>query len=292
VICLFVATSSSNGLAALLAREFDDKIVRIEKKIFPDGELYVKIPPFKDDYAVVVSSLYKPQNEHLMELLLVLEALNGLNIKKIIVVIPYLAYARQDKRFLEGEPISVKVVLSSIEMNGVSAVITVDVHKEDSLKEWLNVPYDNIIPVKEVAEYFRKIKNVKVLAPDKGALHRAKLIAESLGTEYDYLEKFRDRITGEVRILPKNLRFEGNNILIVDDIISTGGTMALAARSALENNALKVYAYGTHALLVKGALDRLYEAGIEEVVSTNTVLSPITKISVHLSVKESLKKFL
>ena len=130
------------------------------------------------------------------------------------------------------------------------------------------------------------------MAPDKGALHRAKLIAERLGTEYDYLEKFRDRVTGEIRISPKNLSFKESNILIVDDIISTGGTMALAAKNALENNALKVYDFGTHALLVKGALDRLYEAGIEEVVSTNTVISPISKISIHPSLKESIEKFL
>ncbi len=279
-------------MAALLAREFEDRVIRIEKKIFPDGELYVKIPSFSDDYAVVVASLYKPQHEHFLELLFVLEALKGLGIDKIIAVVPYLAYARQDKRFLEGEPISVKVVLSSIEKFGADAIITVDIHKEDSLKEWLTIPYENIIPVEEVAEYFSNKKNIKVLAPDKGALHRAELIAKKLGTEYDYLEKVRDRITGEIKVNPKKLNVKGSSILIVDDIISTGGTMALAAKNSLESGALKVYAYGTHALLVKGALDRLYEAGIEEVVSTNTIISPISKISVHTSIKKYLEKYL
>jgi len=289
---MFIATSTSNGLAARLAKEFDDKVVRVESKIFPDNELYIRIPEFKDDYAVVVSSLYHPQNDHFLELLFTIEALKGLNINKIIVVVPYLAYARQDKRFLTGEPVSIKVILSSIENIGASAFITVDVHKEKSLSEWLTIPYDNVIPVEEVAEYFRNIKNIKVLAPDKGALWRAKLIAEKLGSKYDYLEKVRDRVTGEVKIRPKHLGFENSNILIVDDIISTGGTMALAASYALENNAERVFAYGTHALLVKGALDRLYASGITDVVSTDTVLSPISKISIYRSLKKSLERFI
>ncbi|MEM4874507.1 MAG: ribose-phosphate diphosphokinase, partial [Thermofilaceae archaeon] len=113
-----------------------------------------------------------------------------------------------------------------------------------------------------------------------------------LGAQYDYLEKVRDRVTGEVKVVPKSLDVRGRDVLIVDDIISTGGTIAAASKSVLTEGALNVYAACTHALLVSGALDRLYAAGVREVVATDTVPSPVSRVSVAESLAKAVNETL
>ncbi len=287
-----VATPASNGIAARLARAIKADLVIVESKTFPDGETYVRVPQRLNDTVVVVHSLHPPQDSNFLKLLLVLDAVRGAGAREVVAVVPYLAYARQDKRFLEGEPVSVGVVLKSIEAAGASALVAVDIHAPKSLDQWLTIPHANAMPVPELAEYFKgKLQgDAIVLAPDAGALERAKLAASVLGVDYDYIEKRRDRVTGEVQALPKSLDVMDKTVLIVDDIISTGGTIALASKSALENGAREVYAACTHALLVSGALDKIYAAGVSDVVATDTVPSPVSKVSAVRSVIRALKE--
>jgi len=287
-----VATPFSCGLAARVARRLGEELLLLERRVFPDGELCVRIPSRVSGTAVIVGSLYPPQERRLLELLLGIEALRGAGASEVVAVVPYLAYARQDKRFREGEPVSVKIVLKSIEAAGACALVTVDVHNPKSLDEWLAIPHVNIVPYKAFAEYVKGLglSSLAVLAPDKGALHRAEGVARLVGAEFDYVEKRRDRVTGEVTALPKELEVEGRDVVIVDDIISTGGTIALAAKCALEAGAKSVYAACTHALLVEGALDRIYAAGVSDAAATDTVPSPISKISVAEELAEALLK--
>ncbi len=283
---------SSNGLAARIARLLGDRYVAMETKTFPDGEEYLRVPEKPEGAAIVVASTYSPQEKRLMKLLMAVEALSQWG-APIVVAVPYLAYARQDKRFLEGEPISVRIVLSSLEALGVDALVVVDVHQPHAVEEWFKQPWRNVIPYREVARYFRDVlRDPLVLAPDRGAVERARLVAGELGAPYDFLVKERDRVTGEVRVKPKELSVEGRDVVIVDDIISTGGTMALAAKNSLEAGARHVYAACTHAVMVKGALDRLLSSGIEEVVATDTVPSPVSKITVAPSLAEAVREVL
>lgn len=283
---------SSNGLAARIARLLGDRYVAMETKTFPDGEEYLRVPEKPEGAAIVVASTYSPQEKRLMKLLMAVEALSQWG-APIVVAVPYLAYARQDKRFLEGEPISVRIVLSSLEALGVDALVVVDVHQPHAVEEWFKQPWRNVIPYREVARYFRDVlSDPLVLAPDRGAVERARLVAGELGAPYDFLVKERDRVTGEVRVKPKELSVEGRDVVIVDDIISTGGTMALAAKNSLEAGARHVYAACTHAVMVKGALDRLLSSGIEEVVATDTVPSPVSKITVAPSLAEAVREIL
>ncbi|RLE60629.1 MAG: ribose-phosphate diphosphokinase [Thermoprotei archaeon] len=282
---------AGNGLAARIARMLKDRLIFVEKKTFPDGETYVRVPEKPEGAAIIVHSLFFPQEKRLMELMLTIDALKGVGADTVLAVIPYMAYARQDKRFLEGEPISIKVVLKSLEAAGVDALLTVDLHKPSVLEEWLSIPSINVVPYREIAEYFRgKTFNPVILAPDKGALDRAGKVAEYIGADFDYIVKERDRVTGEVRALPKELDVKDRDVIIVDDIISTGGTMSLAAKHSLEHGARKVYAVCTHAVMVKGALDRLLFSGVEEVIATDTVPSPVSKITVAESVVEGVKR--
>jgi len=284
------ALSNSNGLAARVGRVIGDKVVLLEEKEFPDGESYVRVPQRPEGPAILVASLHPPQDKNFVKLLLALEALSAMKPEGLFVVVPYLAYARQDKRFLEGEPISVKVVLKSIEAAGAAGLVVVDAHKPSALSEHLSIPFKNAIPSREVAEYFKKkLKDPLVLAPDAGALERARSVAEHLSADYDYLMKERDRVTGEVRAQPKSMGVQGRDVLIVDDIISTGGTVALAASTALKQGASRVFAACTHAVMVKGALDLMLSSGVEEVVATDTVPSPVSRITAAPAIVEALK---
>lgn len=284
-----VATSSSLGLAAKIAALLSQDIVVAEEKAFPDGEKYLKLPRRVEGDVVLVHSTHPPQDERILQLLLALDAVRGSGAARAIVVTPYLAYARQDKRFLEGEPVSIGVVLRALEAAGASALVTVDLHNPSSLDEWLRIPHVNILPVERLAHYFRgRLHDPAVLAPDRGALHRARVAAQALGTEHDYLEKTRDRVTGSVAVVPKSLNVEGRDVLVVDDMISTGGTIVAAASSLLSAGARGVYVACTHALLASGALDRIYSAGVREVVATDTVPSPVSRVSVAEPIVEAL----
>jgi ribose-phosphate pyrophosphokinase len=288
-----IATSSSLGLAAKLSRLLSRELLVAEEKVFPDGEKYLRIPKRLEGDVLLVHSLHQPQDERFVQLLLAVDAAKGAGASRVVVVVPYFAYARQDRRFLEGEPVSVGALLKAVEAAGADALAVVDIHNPSSLDEWLRIPHFNVLPVGELAGYFRgKLRDPVVLAPDKGALHRAQLAAQVLGAEYDYLEKSRDRVTGEVKIAPKSVDVGGRDVLFIDDIISTGGTLVAAAKEVLALGAKRVYAACTHALLVSGALDKLYAAGVEEVVATDTVPSPVSRVSVAEPIAEVVRKLL
>jgi len=287
------ALENSYGIAAGIARSIGDKLVQVEYKLFPDGESYIRLQQRPEGPAVLVASLYPNPDKRIFELFMAVEALRAITQDVVIGVVPYMAYARQDRRFLDGEPISVKVVLKTLEALGLDALIVVDIHKPAVLDEYWGKPYRNVLVDKQVADYFKgKLSNPLILAPDAGALERAKRVAEQLNADYDHLVKERDRVTGEVRVSTKEMSVTGRDILIVDDIISTGGTMALAAKTVLAQGARSVYASCTHAVMVKGALDLLLSSGIQEVVATDTVPSPVSKISVTPAAVEALKDLL
>lgn len=289
---IVLGVTATNDVDRELAKILGVRHVSIEHKVFPDGESYIRIPiDVRDEDVIVVQSTYAPQDKHIIELLITIDALRDLGARRITVVVPYLAYARQDKRFREGEGISVRTVLKNIRASGADDLIVVEIHKEDSLK-FFNGRTINVSSAYALAEYFKDMENLLILAPDKGALRRAKIFAEIVGGECDYLEKYRDRITGEVSVRLKNLDVKDRNVVIVDDIISTGKTMALAARQALKNGALSVYAACAHALLVGNALKLLKDSGIKEIIATNTVPVPsgVKVVSVAPYIADAIKK--
>ena len=264
-----VAGNASPMLALRIAKTLNLRLAKTTFKKFPDGEIYVKVEDF-DDTNVVVQSLNC--NEDVVSLMLLFDALND---TEVVAVIPYMGYARQDKAFEDGEAISIRAIARLLE-SYASKVVTVNIHSKDAASHFSKLIDLDAMPI--IGNYFKE-QDVVMLSPDFGSYERVKVAAKAANCEFDYLEK--RRIDAEtVEIAPKNLDVEGKDVLIVDDIISTGGTIVEATKILLKNGAKSVKAACVHAVLANYALNKLYNAGITEVIATDTVERVVSKISV------------
>jgi len=273
---MILGGSTSKSLAQDLARVLGVEYVQALTKRFPDGEAYVRIErEALDKEVVLVQNTYPDAN--LVELLLLLDAARGLGADKITCVIPYFGYARQDRRFNPGEALSAKVMLRHLEME-MDRLLTIDLHKPDVLEWFARAPASDLKAAPAIGEFFSNHGIDLVLGPDKGATKRAEEVAAVIGCESDHLEKARLSGT-EVRIAPSQIEAKGKTVLIVDDIISTGGTIVAATSELKRLGASKVFAACTHGLFTGGAVDRLKDV-CDLVVSTNTLESDVSRVSV------------
>lgn len=285
---IVIGGSASSKLSARVSRLLRCRLVRPELKRFPDGELYVRIKAdLRRRHVVVVQSTPAPQNDNLMELLLLLHTSSELGARKITAVVPYLAYARQDKRFKPGEAVSLRTVARLVESAGADELITVDIHEEHSLDDF-TIPARNLTAMPLLGQYLKRLrlKRPVVIGGDQGSEPRAKMVAQPLGAPYDYLVKHRITPT-RVVTKPKKLDARGHEAIIADDIISTGGTVIEAARILKRQGAARIYAVCTHGVFAHNALKRLQRAGIT-VISTDTIEGPTSRVSVAPLVAQAL----
>ncbi|NVM53638.1 MAG: ribose-phosphate diphosphokinase [Candidatus Helarchaeota archaeon] len=264
-------------------------IAPIKFKDFPDGEIYVRIDKkVKGEHVIIVQSTYPPQDYHLMQLYQLIDAARNSEAKKITTFIPYLAYSRQDKKFLDGEPLTSRIVCKTIENLGVDEVYVLDIHSKLVLK-FFTIPVHNLLALDLFCNYFNQISlsNPLIVAPDEGALEKAQIAAKALNCGCTYITKTRDRHTGEITVTLKNMDVANRDLIILDDIISTGGTMAKAIQMAKRQGANKIYAVCSHPLLIQNAKERILEAGATDIIGTNSVDSEFAQISLaSLFVKE------
>jgi len=290
VIFLIIGGSASQKLAAKIAEELNKTLIPIETRKFPDGERYIRIKGELKDEAIVVQSTGYPQDENLIELFLILKNLKSMGVKRIRVVIPYFGYGRQEKRFKSGEAVSATIIAEILQFSGADEVFCINLH-EDNITQFFNIPAHDLSAMSPIAEYIKeKLTNPIIIAPDKGALGFAKEIAKILGCEYDYLKKTRIS-PDEVKTETKNLNVKGKEAVIIDDIISTGGTIVNAAQILKEHGASKVVVSCVHPVLVEDALLKIFAAGVDDVFATDTLHSEVSVISVAPLVANSLKKF-
>ncbi len=272
-----VAGTSSPLLAKRIAEALDVPMAKATFKRFPDGEIYVRIEDVDED-AIVVQSI--TSNDDLVALMLMLDALEGVD---VTAVIPYMGYARQDKKFNEGESISIRAVARLIE-SYAREVVTVNIHSKDAAEHFKKLKEVDAMPL--IGEYYSG-RDVVMVSPDLGSYERVKVCAKHAGCDFDYLEK--RRIDAEnVEIKPKSLDVEGKNVVIVDDIISTGGTMVEATKMLLKAGAKSVECACVHAVLAGNALNKLYSAGVKEVVATDTIEKGVSVISVAKAIAKVL----
>jgi len=274
---MFVTSISSKSTIKKLKGDF--KIIDCHFERFPDGEGYVKfdekVKHVKE--ILLVQSLYYPQDEHIMQLFFMIDALKDLNIK-INLLIPYMAYARQDKRFKDWESVSGISLAKMIDRFDLESKYTVDIH---DLKITKAMKGENLSAMPLIADYLEKLnlKDPVIISPDKGSVERAKIVANQMGAEFDHLEK--TRITGDtVEIRPKEIDTKGRDVAIVDDIISTGGTMAKACEVLKREGTLKVLSGATHLLMISDAEERLKRAGIDSIFGSDSIPSKYSDISI------------
>lgn len=271
-----ILTPSSPLLGKRIAEEIGVKLSAVSFKRFPDGELYARVESQESEH-VVVCSLNSSDDFVLLNLLF--DAIKG----DVVAVIPYLGYARQDREFLRGEAVSVRVVAKAIEERA-EKVITVNIHSEkakESFKKLVDVDAMPLIGKSYEGE------DVIMISPDKGSAERVKTAARFANCEWDWLEKRRiDEKT--VEISPKKIDVEGKRVVIVDDIISTGGTVIEATKKLYELGAKSVECACVHAVLADFAAVKLFSSVVREIVATDTVERIYSKISVSKILAEKI----
>lgn len=287
--------SSGEHLARAVAKITRFSVTETETRRFPDGELYVRVmgDASREDVAVFQSLGMRP-DRLLMEYCLIADAVKGMGCKTVTAVIPYLAYARQDARFRSGEPLSIKLVVRSLEGAGTDRLISVDahLHRLRALKEVFTIPTLNLSAMPLLAEYYKTefgARNVIVVGPDSESEQWASTVAGTLSTEYSILNKERlgDRdveISGSPSV-------RGKTVVLVDDIISTGKTLVGAIRKLRSKGAKRIDVLTTHALLVEGALSLLRKAGMSHLVSTDTIPRSTSRVSVAPMIADALREW-
>ena len=282
---IVIGGSASMDLAKELASVMGCDYIQAATTTFPDGECYTRIDAEKLDDDVVIVQTTSPDSK-LIELLLLQDAVRRLGAKSITLVIPYFGYARQDRVFKPGEPESAKVMCQHLDMN-CDRVITVDIHKEAVLN-YFNHPHKDLKAAPVIAEYFKGKGIDMVLSPDIGAAGRAKMVGEGMGVPYDHLEK--TRLSGtDVRIAPAKADVKGKKVLIVDDMISTGGTIIAAAYALREAGAAGISVACTHGVFVNNAIEKFTGSSLDALLSCNTLNNPVSHISVASLIAEAIK---
>ena len=265
--------------------------VNVAYKVFPDGENYIRLEgSVQKAHVAIVQTTSAPQDTNLMQLAFIAAAAKRNGARKITAVIPYLAYARQDKIFLQGENANIETVAAMLNTAGVDEMITVNVHAEGALARF-SFPALNLTAIPLLAEHFvrRGFKGAFALAPDKGAMYIAEQAQQVLDGGAGHLEKQRDRQTGQTTQTGGSLDVKGQIVIIFDDIISTGGTIVGAARILLEQGATQVFAACVHPLLIGDAEKRILDAGVKEIVGTDSVPRRASKVSLASLISNNLR---
>ena len=285
-----VSGNSPIDLAKRIAKKLKSPHIKTEKKVFPDGESKITINQIpKKSIVVVVQSTYPPVDSNLLELLSIVSKVQKFS-SKVYAVIPYMGYARQDREFLGGEIVTIGVVGKLLKAAGVKKVLTVDIHSKLALKE-LKISSENISAMDVLVKHFKKLKMKEplVVSPDMGGQERAEKFANLLKTDFISLKKHRDRKTGKVNILSGKVDVKNRDLILVDDMISTGGSIVKATQFLKKQKCRRVFVACTHAVLVNDASKKIKNAGVSQIISTNTIPGESAKVDVSRVIADALK---
>jgi len=294
---LVLGGTSGEHIAVTLARLLGAELGEVEVAHFPDGETYVRVrADVKGRRVIYVNSLQKGPNEALVETLLTLDALRDLGAEEVHAVVPYMAYARQDERFKPGEAVSIRTIARLFRALNLDSIYTVDMHlhRITDPAEIFGAEFHNLTGVRELAKYVSErhgpLRDAVVIGPDEEAEQWARTMAEALGgLEYAVLKKKRISAS-EVLVEAGGLDVEGRPALIVDDIISTGGTVVETVKALRSLGARDIIVTCVHPLLVGGAYARLLRLKPRDLVGTDTILSPISKVPIAPAIAEALRR--
>lgn len=297
---ILIVGPASQILGCKIAKELNIESINTEIKKFPDGENYLRINIENEtiisgkEVIIVQStgpSASADQNVRLLELFMMIDSVKRMGAAKVIIVAPYLAYTRQDKIFRPGESQFAYVILQILNSLGINELYAADIHAPMVLNE-CSCKAINIDSMKLLADYVKSkgAEDIVVVSPDKGAIERSRAFAKHFGEDIpvELLEKERNIKTGEIE-MSGTLNLKDKDVVIADDIIATGGTMAAAIKIAKESGARKVFAVATHALLLQQAKFRIIKAGADEIIGTDSIDNEASKVSLAKIIADYLK---
>ncbi|MBP2149006.1 ribose-phosphate pyrophosphokinase [Xanthobacter flavus] len=269
-----VAGNSNRALAEAIAAYLATPLTKAVVRRFADMEIFVEIQEnVRGQDVFVLQSTSFPTNDHLMELLIIIDALRRASAKRITAVLPYFGYARQDRKPGPRTPISAKLVANLITHAGADRVMTLDLHA-GQIQGFFDIPTDNLysapVMVRDIKERF-DTSNVMVVSPDVGGVVRARALAKRIDAQLAIVDKRRER-PGESEVMNVIGNVEGRSCILVDDIVDSGGTLVNAADALLARGAKEVTAYITHGVLSGGAVARVTASKLKELVITDSIL--------------------
>lgn len=272
------AGNSNKQIAEEICTHLGIQSGKINLKKFSDGEISVKIEDnVRGKEVFIVQSTSAPANDHLMELILIMDALRRASVSSISVVIPYYGYGRQDRKVEPRVPISARVVADLIEVVGLDRILTMDLHA-DQIQGFFRVPVDNLHFAPVLAEYVntKKIDDLVIVSPDSGGAERARAFGKKVNGSLAIIDKRRPKanVSEVMNVIGE---IEGKNCILLDDMIDTAGTICKAADVLLKHGAKSVYCAATHGVLSGEAVDRINSTQFSEVVLANTIAIPESK---------------
>ncbi len=287
---------SSIELGNFVAERLESISIPIDLRIFSDGESKIRIDSnLSNKKCIVIQSTYPPVDSHLLQTLMIISGCYESGASEVIAVMPYLGYARQDRKFLKGEFATISLIAKLLECIDVRNLITVDIHSIRALS-YFNLNIFNISSINSLAAYAKNkfdLVNPTVVSPDIGGISRAKEFSEIIHSNFFALKKIRDRITGNI-IIDKNLQVDikDHDIIIIDDMISSGDTILKALDILKKNQCGKIYAMCVHALSDENSLNKLKNAGLTDLVSTNSVPRSCAKVDLSNDITNTLSSIL
>lgn len=277
--------SSNPELAANIAGAAGVEPAAIELKRFMDGEISVKLKEnVRGQDVFIVQSTCYPANDHLMELLLIIDAAMRASASRITAVIPYFGYARQDRKVEPRVPISAKLVSNMIQTAGADRVLTMDLHA-DQIQGFFDIPVDNLFASPIFIDYVRSldIKDSVVVSPDSGGVDRARAFSKNINSSLAIVDKRRPEANiAEVMNIIGDVK--GKNCILIDDMVDTAGSLSKAAAALRKNGAVDLYGIFTHAVLSADAKCNLDGAGFKQIICTNSIPIKEDKRPDHLTV--------
>ncbi|MEI7474725.1 MAG: ribose-phosphate pyrophosphokinase [bacterium] len=288
---------SHTDLAQSIARYLGTSVGPMQIKNFSDGEIYVKIQEsIRGDDVFIVQPISDPVNENLMELLLMIDAFKRASAKSVTAVIPYYAYARQDRKASGREAISAKLIADLLTTSGATRVLAMDLHT-GQLQGFFNIPVDHIYSAPAIINYIKSknLDNIVAVSPDAGGVERTRYYAKKLDCPIAIIDK-RRKAHNEAKVEHLIGSVEGKTAIIFDDIIDTAGTITEGAKVLLKEGAKEVYICATHAVFSGPALQRLEDSPAKEIIITNTLplkegaSSKITQLNIAYLLGEAITR--
>jgi ribose-phosphate pyrophosphokinase len=264
--------SSNPELASLICQYLGVELSKAELRRFKDGEISVKIKENVRAHDIyIIQSTCNPTNDHIMELLLMIDAALRASASRVTAVIPYFGYARQDRKVEPRVPISAKLVANIIQAAGADRVLTMDLHA-DQIQGFFDIPVDNLLALPTTVDYIRslRIQDAVVVSPDSGGAERARQLGKYINAGLAIIDKRRPE-ANIAEIMNVIGEVDNKNCILVDDMVDTGGSISKAALALKEKGANDVYCLFTHAVLSDNAVGKLGEAGFKELIFTNTI---------------------